>query len=87
MVLRDCLKIRELVIPNRRNMEIRKTYKEILRQFPRMKGTSLFIIVSKYNILPRAVTMATGAKKGKRFAHAITGIRVHYRDSEHAYVY
>ena len=51
-----------------------------------MTGTSLFIIVAKYNILPRA-NKDRWRKKAKQFAHAITGIRVHYRDFEHAYVY
>ena len=31
--------------------------------------------------------MVASAKKAKWFAHAITGISVHYRDVEHAYVY
>ena len=47
----------------------------------------LYPLLSRNIIFCPALTMAARAKKAKRFAHAITGISVHYRDFEHAYAY
>ena len=76
-----------LFLPHLRTLTQQKRSENCLRFGTGGPNLCLYPLLSRNIVFCPALTMAARTKKAKRFAHTITGISVHYRDFEHAYVY